>query len=81
MQDATGKKTILEYKHPDPLKITAIIDPFGRRAQIAYDNMGRLISITDAVGLVSKVSYSGRGTFIEKLTTPYGVTRFARLTG
>jgi RHS repeat-associated protein len=81
VEDATGKRTVLEYKHSDPLKITAIRDPFGRRAEIAYDNMGRLISVTDAVGLVSKVSYSGRGTFIDTLTTPYGVSRFASSNG
>ena len=77
VQDATNQKTVLEYKHTDPLKITAIVDPYGRRARIAYDKLGRLISITDAAGMVSKVSYSGRGTFIDTLTTPYGVTRFA----
>ena len=77
IEDATGKRTVLEYKHADPLKVTAIVDPFGRRAQIAYDARGRLVSITDALGLTSQVSYRGRGTFIDTLTTPYGVTRFA----
>jgi RHS repeat-associated protein len=79
--DAAGGKTVLEYRHGDPLKITGIVDPAGRRAQIEYDARGRLISITDALGLVSKVSYSGRGTFIERLETPYGVTRFASGSG
>jgi RHS repeat-associated protein len=75
--DASGKKTTLEYQHPDPLKVTGIQDPAGRRAQIAYDAQGRLISITDAVGIVSKVSYRGDGNFITRLETPYGATKFA----
>ncbi|MDR0634595.1 MAG: hypothetical protein LBF91_06405, partial [Azoarcus sp.] len=79
--DAAGGKTMLEYQHSDPLKITGIVDPAGRRATMAYDARGRLISITDALGLVSKVAYSGRGTFIERLQTPYGVTRFASGSG
>jgi RHS repeat-associated protein len=74
--DASGQKTTLEYKHPDPLKITALIDPAGRRAQVAYDGQGRLLSITDAVGIVSKVAYRGNTTFVERLETPYGVMRF-----
>jgi RHS repeat-associated protein len=77
IEDATGKKTVLEYGHTDPLKITGIVAPDDRRAKIAYDNMGRLISITDAIGLTSQVTYSGNGTFVDSLTTPYGVTRFA----
>jgi RHS repeat-associated protein len=74
--DATGKKTTLEYTHGDPLKITALVDPTGRRAQIAYDNNGRLLSITDPLGLTSQVAYRGAGTFVEALTTPYGTSRF-----
>ena len=79
--DAAGGKTMLEYQHQDPLKISGIVDPAGRRARIEYDARGRLISITDALGLVSKVRYSGRGTFIDQLETPYGVTRFASGSG
>ncbi|GHT96521.1 hypothetical protein AGMMS49545_21720 [Betaproteobacteria bacterium] len=81
VEDATGQKTTLEYKHADPLKITALVDPHGRRAQIAYDDKGRLIAITDAIGMTSRVGYSGRGTFIERMETPYGVTRFASGSG
>jgi RHS repeat-associated protein len=76
MTDATGRKTLLEYRHNDPLKITALQDPNGRRARIEYDDRGRLASITDAVGMVSRVSYRGKGTFIERLETAYGATRF-----
>jgi RHS repeat-associated protein len=74
--DASNRKAVLEYKHADPLKITGLVDPAGRRAEIAYDEHGRLKSIQDAVGLVSEVSYRGTGTFVERLETPYGVTRF-----
>ncbi|MDR0716128.1 MAG: hypothetical protein LBF50_01760, partial [Azoarcus sp.] len=74
--DASGGVTKFEYGHADPLKITAIVDPHGRKARFAYDNSGRLASITDAVGIVSAFTYSFYGTFIEKLTTPYGTSQF-----
>jgi RHS repeat-associated protein len=76
IEDASGGKTVLEYRHGDPLKITALVDPAGNRARIDYDEQGRLIAITDAVGLVSRVSYRGAGGFIETLVTPYGTTKF-----
>ncbi|MDR2851857.1 MAG: RHS repeat protein, partial [Burkholderiaceae bacterium] len=81
IRDASGQNTTLEYKHRDPLKITAIVDPHGRRATLAYDRFGRLITITDAAGMSSSVTYSGNGTFIDTLSTPYGVSRFASGSG
>ncbi|GHU10333.1 hypothetical protein AGMMS50225_13530 [Betaproteobacteria bacterium] len=57
MTDASGAITRLEY-HPEMrLVITAIVDPFGRRAQILYDKVRRLERIIDAVGLTSQVVY------------------------
>jgi RHS repeat-associated protein len=75
--DASGGRTRIEYGHADPLKITALVDPFGRRASLAYDAQGHLQRITDVLGLVSQVSYQGTGGFIERLDTPYGATHFA----
>jgi RHS repeat-associated protein len=74
--DAGGGQTRLEYQHADPLRITALVDPFGRRASITYDANGRLESITDVLGIVSRVTYRGASGFIERLDTPYGATHF-----
>ncbi|GHT92823.1 hypothetical protein FACS1894116_03670 [Betaproteobacteria bacterium] len=74
--DASGGVTTLEYTHADPLKITGIVDPFGRKATITYDSLGRLSFITDVIGIVSQVTYRDTGTFIERLDTPYGATLF-----
>ena len=74
--DAVGKKTALHYEHADPLKITGITDPYGRRARIEYDGAGRLEAITDVLGLESRVRYRGASEFIEELRTPYGASRF-----
>jgi YD repeat-containing protein len=49
--------TKLEYGLSDPLRITALVDPYGRRAKISYDHRGRLVQIVDAAGLVSQVEY------------------------
>jgi RHS repeat-associated protein len=74
--DANGKKTTIAYNHGDPLKITGITDPYGRKATIEYDTTGRLLAITDVLGLESRVAYRGASEFIEQLTTPYGTSRF-----
>jgi YD repeat-containing protein len=53
--DASGQKTRLEYRHADPLKITGLVGPAGKRARIDYDERGRLVAVTDAAGLISRV--------------------------
>ena len=77
LTDATGRKTTFSYASPvSPLLITKITDPFGRSASLAYDGMGRLVSITDVLGLTSKFTYDP-SSLVNSLTTPYGTTRFA----
>ncbi len=80
--DAIGQQTSLFYEHPtDSLKITRVRDPFTRQATLAYNAAGQLTSITDVIGLVSSFVYSTAGDFVEKLTTPYGDTLFAKTQG
>ncbi|TBW48869.1 hypothetical protein EZI54_20690 [Marinobacter halodurans] len=74
--DAIGRSSELQYKEPEnPLLISGVTDPFGRSTAFEYDDSGRLASITDAVGMTSSFVYDG--TFIEKMVTPYGETRFS----
>lgn len=81
VRDALGQATSFSYEEAvNPLLVSRITDPFGRTAAFEYDGLGRLASITDAVGIVSRFSYDGTGTFIERLQTPYGTTRFAATT-
>lgn len=82
--DALGQVSTLSYEFAaDPLLITKVEDPFGRHAVIAYDDnvsspsYGRLVGITDTLGLASTFSYQGSGDFIQSMTTPYGTTSFA----
>ena len=80
--DAAGKETRLFYELPpgpgNDLKITKVEDPFGRFATFDYDSSGRLEKITDVILIESAFDYeTGPGDFIEKLTTPYGITSFA----
>lgn len=58
--------------------VKSITDPYGRTAYFNYDASYRLIQITDILGLVTTFTYSGNGSFIEKMTTPYGDTHFER---
>src|SRR5262249_14401234 len=71
------RTTSLSYESGTfPLQVTRIADPFGRSAQIAYDDKGRVASITDVVGLVSSFTYD-KGDFVKTLTTPYGTSHFS----
>jgi YD repeat-containing protein len=76
--DALGQKTALTYGDPlDALLVTAVSDPFGRTARLAYDDTGRLVSVTDVLGMVSPAFSYDSGDFIESLTTPYGKSQFS----
>ncbi len=79
--DAIGQVTTISYDHPtDIFKITKVADPFGRPpATFEYDDSNRLIKITDVIGITSQFTYDA-GDFITTLTTPYGVTTFAKET-
>ncbi|MGV3659715.1 MAG: RHS repeat-associated core domain-containing protein [Prosthecobacter sp.] len=58
-----------------PKLIRRITNPFGRYATFIYDSSGRLVKITDAVGITSQFQYSYQD-IITSLTTPYGTTNF-----
>jgi len=74
--DSLGQVTTLNYDLPnDSLKVTKVTDPFGRQALLEYNGAGQLWKITDPVGIVSQFTYAN-GDFINKMTTPYGDTRF-----
>ena len=57
--------------------------PFGRSAQFDYDATGKLVRITDVIGLTSEFEYASSdqylADFITALTTPYGTTTFTQL--
>ena len=75
--DANGYETTLTYPDPAaPLRIGVVTDPFGRTATLSYDAAGRLAGIVDRIGMSSTFGYRGTSTFIETMTTPYGITAF-----
>lgn len=52
LTDATGRVTTFFYNVAGrPLLVSQITDPFGRSALLDYDANGRLIRITDILGL------------------------------
>jgi RHS repeat-associated protein len=82
LTDAIGQVTTISYvsntiSNAGYYNIAQVTDPFGRSAQFAYDGTGRLQRITDIIGITSQFTYSGATTFVNSLTTPYGVTSFA----
>lgn len=77
LTDAAGKVTTFNYPTPDANQVSEIVDPFGRKAVLAYHPDGMLKSITDPVGIVSRFDY-GAGQFLNTLTTPYGISSFTQ---
>lgn len=79
--DSIGQTTTLSYGLADPLKITAITDPFNRTAKFGYTetspNNYQLTSITDVVGITSSFTYTPGTDVINSMTTPYGTTTFS----
>lgn len=76
--DALGQVTTLAYTDPaDSLRLTRVTDPFGRFCTFAYNADGQLTTLTDVIGLTSTVEYLAGTDFINKLTTPYGISTFA----
>jgi RHS repeat-associated protein len=81
LTDAIGQITTINYVsnitgNAMYYNIAQVTDPFGRSASFAYDTSGRLQKITDIIGITSQFTYSGTTTFVNSLTTPYGVTSF-----
>ena len=82
LTDALGQVTTISYS-PGAIRsigfyeIAQVTDPFGRSATFTYDTSWRLQAITDILGITSQFTYSGTSTFVNSLTTPYGVTTFA----
>ncbi|MBV8278127.1 MAG: hypothetical protein JO170_23095, partial [Verrucomicrobia bacterium] len=76
--DAIGQVTTLRYGlQADPLKITKVVDPFGRKAQLTYTTVNgtyMLTATTDAAGNTSSYEYDAGS--LHRLTTPYGKTTF-----
>ncbi len=56
--------------------ITAVTDPVGRTATLAYNSYGQLISITDPAGRITTYTYSSTSTSanLTKITYPDGKT-------
>jgi YD repeat-containing protein len=76
LTDATGRQTTFTSGNASfPLQVTQIADPFGRSATLSYDSDGRLLSITDVLGLTSSYTYDAN-SLVDALTTPYGKTTF-----
>jgi len=58
------------------LFLTKRIDPQGNAVSLTYDNLGRLVSLTDAIGQVTSLSYESfiDATWVTKVTDPFGRT-------
>jgi hypothetical protein len=63
--------------YPRRIFMTQVVDPAGNSASVAYDTSFRITTLTDALGLISTLSYEDLGDplKITKVTDPFG--RFA----
>ena len=75
MVDYDGQTNTLTYNTNNLL---ARVDlPYGRFATFEYNDSGKLVKLTDAVGLVSEIAYDSGTSEPNWLKTPYGETTFA----
>lgn len=59
-------------------RITAIIDPRGKRLKYAYDGVGNLLSVTNRVGATTQFGYAeNRPNFLSSITDALGRTAAA----
>lgn len=74
--DANGNTITLARNGPDPIQITEVIDPVGRKLTLSYDSANRITSIVDPIGQMVRYTYTTQGT-LETVTDPEGgVTRY-----
>ncbi|MDR4509008.1 MAG: hypothetical protein MRJ65_12375 [Candidatus Brocadiaceae bacterium] len=79
--DALGKNALnFTYGSADPLspvyyRLRKITDRYGRTSELNYNGAGKLIAITDVIGIRSQFRYDS-GNFVTSLKTPYGTTQF-----
>ena len=56
-------------------RITAVIDPTGKRIQYQYDRSGDLVSVTDRAGNITRLEYrTDRPHYLDKIIDPLGNT-------
>jgi RHS repeat-associated protein len=78
IKERNGNVTTMVRGNPnDPIQITQIVDPVGRRLNLTYDNFDRITSMTDPIGRVVSYTYNGQGTLDTVTDTAGGITRYA----
>jgi len=74
-----GSKKIYGLRTPSgAVLLTQVLDPAGNAVTLTYDSSQRLVSLTDAIGQVTTISYEEpqHTNLITKVTDPFG--RFAK---
>jgi RHS repeat-associated protein len=75
--DSNGNVTKIIRANPSqPIQITQIIDPFGRKLGLTYDDVNRITSITDPIGRTVQYTYNSQGTLATVTDTAQGVTSY-----
>jgi len=79
--DPVGGKLLFSYDTANPLQIAKVTRSSDQlAAKFTYTN-GQLTSITDPIGITSSFHYTTGTSFIDTMTTPYGVTSFGSTDG
>ena len=58
-----------QYIHDANGRITAMVDPMGRRTSFTHDALGRILTVTDALGNITTYEYDANGNIIRTIDT------------
>jgi RHS repeat-associated protein len=76
IRDPNGNRITLTRNPSQPLQITEVIDPVGRRLILNYDAADRITSIADPIGRTVRYTYNGQGILETVTDLAGGVTRY-----
>jgi RHS repeat-associated protein len=74
--DRNGNLITLVRDPNNPVQITQIKNPVGRRLNLVYDSFNRITSISDPIGRTTKYTYNSQGTLAAFTNVAGGVTTY-----
>jgi RHS repeat-associated protein len=76
ISDSNGNTITISLNPSQPLQVTQVTDPVGRRLTFNYDGFSRITSITDPIGRSVSYTYNAQGSLATSTDPAGGVSRY-----